>query len=133
MAKLGVACPDYESYQVFSPLLNKVVESYHRGYNVSETQPRDLDPSHLNAGNPDPKGRYINSTRIRVARNLRGYGLACGGMTPESRREVEAKVIEALNSMPGDLAGTYYSLGGMDDATRKRMEEDHFLFRKEEG
>ena len=36
----------------------------------------------------------------------------------------------ALNGLEGELAGTYYPLGGMDEATRQRLVDDHFLFKK---
>ena len=132
--KVGVLAQDEESYTVFAPLMDKVVEGYHVGYSLSEGHKRDLDPSHLGdaATNPDPEGQFINSTRIRVARNLKGYPLP-GSVTKEQRKEIESKIVEALKSLEGDLAGEYYPLDTMDDATRERLEQDHFLFRKEHG
>jgi protein-arginine kinase len=132
--KLGAIALDHESYTVFSALMDPVIEGYHRGYKLSEGHRRDLDPSHLGeaAENPDPTGEFISSTRIRVARNLRGFPLP-GKNTTAQRREIEALVVDALNSLEGELAGTYYSLETMDDATRVRLEQDHFLFRKEVG
>merc|ERR1719489_105619 len=35
---------------------------------------------------------------------------------------------EAFNNLTGDLAGTYYPLTGMDEATRQKLVDDHFLF-----
>lgn len=132
--KLGVAVGDDESYATFGKLLDPIVEAYHAPYKLSEGHKRDLDPSHLGeaAENPDPEGKFIRSTRIRVARNLKGYPLP-PKVNAEQRLEIERKIVEALNTLEGDLAGTYYSLSSMDDETRQRLEEDHFLFRKEHG
>ena len=70
----------------------------------------------------------IKSTRIRVARNFADYplGTAC---TPEQRREMEAKVVEVLESFEGELKGRYYSLAKMTDEERKQLIADHFLFK----
>ena len=35
---------------------------------------------------------------------------------------------EAFSNLKGDLAGTYYPLTGMDEATRQQLVDDHFLF-----
>lgn len=45
---------------------------------------------------------------------------------------MEADSAEALNTLTGELAGTYYPLAKMDDATQKQMVEDHFLFRDDD-
>ena len=60
----------------------------------------------------------INSTRIRVARNLADYPLGTA-VTAQQRREIEQKVVSALNSFTGELKGKYYSLGSMSDSDRK--------------
>ena len=132
--KLGVVAMDHESYTTFSPLMDPIIEGYHRGYKLADGHRRDLDPSHLGeaAFDPDPTGEFIDSTRIRVARNLVGFPLP-GKNTTAQRRQIEKLVVAALNSLEGELAGTYYSLETMDDATRVRLEKDHFLFRKEHG
>ena len=70
----------------------------------------------------------INSTRIRVARNLADYPLGTC-VTAQQRREIESKVVSALNSFTGELKGKYYSLGSMTDAERNQLIADHFLFK----
>ena len=70
----------------------------------------------------------INSTRIRVARNLADYPLGTS-VTAQQRREVESKVVSGLNSLTGELAGKYYSLGTMSDSDRDSLIADHFLFK----
>ena len=134
ICKLGAMALDYDSYLTFSALMDPIIEGYHRGYKLADGHRRDLDPSHLGdaASNPDPTGEFIDSTRIRVARNLRGFPLP-GKNTTAQRREIERQVVAALSSLEGELAGTYYSLENMDEATRLRLESDHFLFRKEHG
>ena len=57
----------------------------------------------------------VNSTRIRVGRNLAGYPLG-PGVTKEQRVEIMNKVVEACNKFEGDLKGKFYPLEGMTKA-----------------
>ena len=77
---------------------------------------------------PADEDRMINSTRIRVGRNLADYplGTSC---TRQQRLEIESKVVGVLQSFTGELQGKYYSLGNMSDADRKQLIADHFLFK----
>jgi creatine kinase len=77
---------------------------------------------------PKDEDAMINSTRIRVARNLADYplGTAC---TRAQRLEMESKIVSVLESFEGELKGKYYSLGKMTDAERKQLIADHFLFK----
>merc|ERR1712003_546501 len=78
----------------------------------------------------DPDNKFIISTRIRVARNIDGYPLR-GGMSEQQTMELEEKVKNILESFEDeDLKGKYYPLNNMDEATRKQLVEDHFLFKK---
>ena len=77
---------------------------------------------------PPDEDKMINSTRIRVARNLADYPLGTA-VTAAQRREIEAKVVSALESFTGELKGKYYSLATMSDSDRKKLIADHFLFK----
>merc|ERR1712003_339671 len=77
----------------------------------------------------DPDNKFIISTRIRVARNIDGYPLR-GGMSEQQTMELEEKVKNILESFEDeDLKGKYYPLKGMDEATKKQLIADHFLFK----
>ena len=73
--------------------------------------------------------QMIKSTRIRVGRNLADFPLG-PGITNEQRIDIEKKVVEALSSFTGDLAGTYYPLNKLTEQQRKQLIEDHFLFKE---
>lgn len=73
--------------------------------------------------------KMIKSTRIRVARNLAEYPLG-PGLSKTQRKEVEEKVVQALSSFEGELAGKYYALTTLSEAERKQLVEDHFLFKE---
>ena len=72
---VGVYAGDEETYKTFEPLFGPLIEDYHEGYKLTDKHPSDMDETHLKAPNPDPEGKYVISTRIRVARNLRGFPL----------------------------------------------------------
>ena len=128
-SSVGVYAGDAESYTLFAPLFTPIVEEYHHPYKLSQKHQSNMDPSQVDAPNLDPEGKFIRSTRVRVARNLKGYGLT-PNLKKEERVEIERKVVEVLRSLEGDLAGEYYPLQGMDEATREKLVADHFLFKK---
>ncbi|EGD79241.1 arginine kinase [Salpingoeca rosetta] len=125
---VGLYAGDEESYTVFAPLFDKVIEDYHNGYKPWDTHVSDMDSSKLQ-GNPDPEGDFVLSTRIRVGRNIRGLGLS-PGVSRAQRREVERIVVDALAKMDADLKGKYFSLSNMSEEDRKQLVADHFLFKK---
>merc|ERR1712198_293642 len=49
----------------------------------------------------------VHSTRIRVGRNIDGFGLS-PGITKQQRIDIEKLMSSALSKLTGDLAGTYY-------------------------
>merc|ERR1712055_111853 len=69
----------------------------------------------------------VHSTRIRVGRNIDGFGLS-PGITKQQRIDIEKLMSSALSKLSGDLAGKYYPLTGMEEAVRQQLVDDHFLF-----
>ena len=124
---IGVYAGDLESYILFAPLFDPIIQEYH-GFSPDDKHKSDLNPDNLNAPNPDPKAEYIVSTRIRVGRNVADLPLG-PAITKEQRNKVEKDVSEALKSMNGNLFGSYFPLDGMDETVSKRLIEDHFLFK----
>ena len=128
-SSVGCYSGDEECYRVFSSFFTPVIEEYHTPYKLAQKHQSNMNQDDVKAPNLDPEGKYIRSTRIRVARNLKGYGLA-PTLGKEERVELEKKVVEVLKSLEGDLAGEYYPLLGMDEETRQKLVDDHFLFKK---
>lgn len=54
----------------------------------------------------------VNSTRIRVGRNLADVPLG-PGVTKEQRLDIMDKVVKACNTFEGDLKGKFFPLEGM--------------------
>jgi len=125
---VGVYAGDEESYALFAPPFDPIIADYH-GFGPGGRHESDLEVARLNVPNPDPAGRHVVSTRIRVARNLCCFPLG-PALSKRERRIVEATVVRALASLSGDLAGNYYPLYEMDPATKERLIADHFLFKE---
>jgi len=125
---VGIYAGDEDCYHTFAAAFDPVIEDYHGGYSKDKKHVSDMDPSHLKPSELKMDDHVI-STRIRVGRNIRGYGLS-PGITREQRKELEKLVCEALSKLEGDLAGKYYPLQGMAEADRVKLVEDHFLFKK---
>jgi arginine kinase len=82
-----------------------------------------------NADFDEAESAMVNSTRIRVGRNVDGVPLG-PGVTKEQRLEIMNKVVTACGEFDGDLKGTFYPLEGMSQEDQDQLIADHFLFKE---
>ena len=115
---------DWDSYKVFSDVFDPIIQDYH-GISPDAVHTSDMDVTKIR-GNIDPSAP-VHSTRIRVGRNIDGFGLS-PGITRQQRQDVENLMKKAFDNLKGDLAGTYYPLSGMSEKVRQQLVDDHFLF-----
>jgi protein-arginine kinase len=120
----GIYAGDQDSYEDFKEVFEPLILEYH-GLGADFAHTSDMDVNKIQ-GNVDPNAP-VKSTRIRVGRSIEGFGLS-PGITREQRLAVEKLMINAFAKLEGELAGTYYPLLGMEEATRQQLVEDHFLF-----
>ena len=120
----GIYAGDWDSYKDFADVFDPIIQEYH-GISATSKHTSDMDPSKI-TGNIDPAAP-VHSTRIRVGRNIDGFGLS-PGITKQQRIDVEKLMSTALSKLTGDLAGKYYPLTGMDEKVRQQLVDDHFLF-----
>ena len=125
---IGVYAGDEESYTLFAPLFDPIIEDYH-GFGKEDKHQSNLNPDDLNAPNPDPDGEFIISTRIRVGRNVDNMPLG-PAISKEQRDQVESTIVEGLNTLEGELEGNYYPLLGMSKEVQDELIKDHFLFKE---
>jgi creatine kinase len=126
---VGATAGDEDSWEVFKDLFYPIIQGWH-GYDAyTQIHPVDLDPSKLRFTNEQRVkfNEYVDSTRIRAARNISGYSLPCGA-TREDRAEVERVLKQAFSGLSGELAGTYYELGGLSNQQRDFLLSRGFLF-----
>ena len=113
---IGVYAGSHDAYTKFNKLFDVVVENYHKhspdAQHVSEMDAEGLE----NADFTEEQEKMVNSTRIRVGRNLKGYPLG-PGVSKAQRLEIMEKVKKACETFDGDLKGTFYPLEGMNKAT----------------
>jgi creatine kinase/arginine kinase len=127
-SSIGVYAGDKESYEVFKELFNPIIKDYHNFTEENKHQ-SNLDLNDANIDNPDPQGKYILSTRIRVGRNLKDTPLG-SLISDEERNEVEQLIKTALLRLSGNLEGNYYPLNNMSEEIREEMINNHFLFKQ---
>merc|ERR1712002_1001157 len=120
----GIYAGDWDSYKVFAEVFDPLIQEYH-GISPDAVHTSDMDVSKIQ-GNIDPQAP-VHSTRIRVGRNIDGFGLS-PGITKQQRLDVENLMKKAFGKMAGDLAGSYYPLLGMEEEVRQKLVDDHFLF-----
>ena len=120
----GIYAGDGDSYKDFAEVFDPIIQEYH-GISATAKHTSDMDPEKVK-GNIEP-GVPVHSTRIRVGRNVDGFGLS-PGITKQQRIDLEKLFANALKNLTGDLAGKYYPLTGMEEAVRQQLVDDHFLF-----
>ena len=121
----GIVAGDEECYSAtgFQRLFDPVIERLHPPFRRNPPHLADRHVSNFNAARLldtpiDPKGRCVISSRIRVARNIRGYRLppSCVG---EERREIEAQIATALSRLESEIQGDYFPLAGSESYEAK--------------
>jgi len=115
---IGLYAGSHNSYTKFNKLFDKVIEEYH-GHAPNATHTSCMDATTLtNADFSEEDSAMVNSTRIRVGRNCKGYPLG-PGVSKAQRDEIMNKVVEACSKFEGDLAGKFYPLDGMSAADQE--------------
>merc|ERR1711907_52598 len=75
---IGLYAGSHSSYKKFNKLFDAVIEDYHK-HGVNDTHKTDMDAEGLvNATFTEAESAMVNSTRIRVGRNLADYPLGPG-------------------------------------------------------
>ena len=87
---VGIYAPDAESYTLFAPLFDPIIDDYHGGFKPTDKHPQS-DWGDLNTlVDLDPKGEFVVSTRVRCGRSLQGYPFnPC--LTEPQYKEMEEK------------------------------------------
>ncbi|WP_022668137.1 phosphagen kinase [Desulfospira joergensenii] len=121
-SSIGLYAGDSQSYALFSDLFDPVIRSYHR-----QTRPHIHDLSPLNLEDLDPGGRFILSTRIRTARNLKGFCFP-PHMKSAERDQVEQNVMGAVKRLPSEFGGEYISLDGLAPGKMENLLSRKWVF-----
>ncbi|VVC28422.1 ATP:guanido phosphotransferase, N-terminal,ATP:guanido phosphotransferase, catalytic [Cinara cedri] len=126
---VGIYAPDADSYTVFAPIFDPIIEDYHKGFKSTDKHP-EKDWGDVNTlGDLDPQGKYIISTRVRCGRSLQGYPFN-PLLTEAQYKEIESNVSSTLTALSGELKGAFYPLTGMSKDVQQKLIDDHFLFKE---
>merc|ERR1712106_1071636 len=107
----GIYTGDGESYVIFKRVFDPIIQEYH-GIVSNYTYSSDMDSSKITVNiNPEAP---VHSVRVRVGRNIKGFGLS-PGITQSQRLKVEEIMTTVLPKLTGDLAGTYQQLQDMTE------------------
>ncbi|MGB1311152.1 MAG: phosphagen kinase [Leucothrix sp.] len=125
---VGVYAGDEESYRVFAPLLQPIIEDYHGSAGPHPTADFSLEA--LPAVSAEAEARVL-STRIRVGRNLAGFPLGAA-ISRQQRLEVEQRICTALTHLPLPIQGQYHALASLSEAQKADLVSRHLLFKSED-
>eukprot|EP01064_Diplonema_japonicum_P020567 TRINITY_DN30178_c0_g1_i1.p1 TRINITY_DN30178_c0_g1~~TRINITY_DN30178_c0_g1_i1.p1 ORF type:complete len:465 (+),score=151.88 TRINITY_DN30178_c0_g1_i1:52-1446(+) len=115
---VGLTAGDEESYEVFKELFDPIIDARHGGYGADAKQPTDLDLAKVSDTDMDPDGKYVETTRVRTGRSIKGYRLP-PTIEFEERRRLEAIAVKGLSNLSGDLKGDYFPLHGSHSYSAK--------------
>lgn len=127
-SSIGVYAGDEESYQLFAPLLDPIIQAYHGSAGPHPAS--DFSDTQLPAVSAEARARIVSS-RIRVGRNLAGFPLG-PGISRAQRSLVEARVVLALAELAAPLQGEYFPLSDMADDIREDLVSRHLLFKSKD-
>ena len=126
---MGVFAGSHNSYNAFALLMDPVIEAYH-SHKPDAMHTTLMDPSKLVLPKfEDDELAMINSTRIRVGRNLAGYPLGAA-ISREQRLEIVNKLSTVFDQFEGDLQGKFYPLENMKKEYQHQLIANHFLFKE---
>jgi len=121
----GVYGGDAEYYTTFAPIMDQVIEGYHKlslkdNVATEETYEKVTLPSL-------PEGAIV-STRIRTARNLKSLPFTVN-MTKEQREKLESTMKTVFAGFKNEyLKGTYHPMTGMPEEDRLKFVDLHYLY-----
>ena len=125
---IGLYAGSHSSYTKFNKLFDAVIEEYH-GHGKDAKHVTNMSSEGLeNAEFAEDEAAMVNSTRIRVGRNLADFPLG-PGVTKEQRLKIMEIVTTAADKFDDDLKGKFYPLEGMSAADQQQLIDDHFLFK----
>lgn len=126
-----MAAGDEECFELFKDMIYPIVQGWHKFDPYTQNHSSDLDPLNVTFTRPQQVkfDQYVQSTRIRAARNISGFALPCGA-TPPERKGVEDVLEQAFAMFDGELKGKYYSLATMSAADEEMLQSNGFLFQK---
>jgi len=122
----GIYAGDAESYHMFAPLLDPLIQehhmaSYRRRLGRHQT---NLNPQELLGHRLDPDGDYVLFTRMRLARSIKGFRF-CPCITRAERRHVEILVRECLTALK---TGKYVPVVQMTNSQHDDLIQRRILF-----
>lgn len=124
-SSIGIYAGDEQCFQTFSQIFDPIISEFHK---FSKQKNHKSNIRQITLPNPDPDGKFILSSRIRIARNLAGFSFPCHIRLPQ-RRELEKKIITALSCLKDDLKGKYFSFENNSDKNRlNQLKNKNLIF-----
>jgi len=115
---VGLVAGSEDSFITFKALFDPVTSARHNGYDCAKAlHTSDMDASKLSTSfqtkldAKDLDGGYVLTTRCRTGRSISGYKLP-PAISFTERRKLEAVIVKGLQSMTGELKGSYLPLKG---------------------
>lgn len=129
-SNVGIYAADSDCYNTFEEIFLPVIDEVHLGFSTENNVHPEPDYGDADAlGDLDPDGTHIKSIRIRCARMIEGYPFN-PRMKQEQYVAIMDQVVQVLDTLEGDLHGTFHVLADMSEEQKQQLIDEHFLFKE---
>lgn len=123
---IGIYAGDAQSYRLLAPIFEPIILNYH---GITEETNHVSHITNVDLPDPDPENMYIISSRVRIARSLRGFGFT-NHIDLKTRKNIEKLIVNAALKLQNDLKGQYHSFESLNKEKKQWLKKDNLFFEK---
>ena len=125
-SSIGIYAGDADSYKIFSLTFDPVIREYH-DLKTGKHHLSDFNETRLS--DPDPESRYIISTRIRIARNIKGFSFT-PHISLKQRYRLEKNIVKAFRALKEEFRPRYFSFEKTRSDILHELASQGLIFKK---
>ncbi|KAJ8315073.1 hypothetical protein KUTeg_007223, partial [Tegillarca granosa] len=123
----GLFACDPDAYKTFKEFFDPVIKDYHGVKEINHPRCDFGNFDDIGLRDLDPTGKYVETTRVRIARSVKGYSFN-PLITLKERQEIEVKMNIVFDQLPIEIKGEYYPLESLSTSQIQELVDQHYLF-----
>lgn len=123
---IGIYAGDAQSYHLFAPIFKPIILEYH---GITKKTKHESHIIKVDLPDPDPDKKYILSSRVRIARSLKGFTFT-NHIDFKQRKKLESTIVNAALKLQGDLKGQYHPFDSLSKEKEQQLKTEKLFFEK---
>lgn len=123
---IGIYAGDGQSYHLFAPIFEPIILDYH---GVTKETKHSSHIMKVDLPDPDQEKKYIISSRVRVARSLKGFNFT-NHIDIKQRKILENTIVSAALKLGGNLKGHYHPFDSLTKEKEQQLKKEKLFFKK---